>query len=70
MVGWTGKNRIMVRWIYKWMDGQKKEIDGLTIDVWLGGCIIKHRCIGGRKDNKQVDGWTDNKQMDGWMDIN
>ena len=28
MIGWTGKNRKMVKWIYKWMDRQKNWMDG------------------------------------------
>ena len=25
----------------------------------MDGCIVKNRWMGGRKDNKQMDGWMD-----------
>ena len=52
-----------------WLDGQekkqgwvdRKKNDGWMDrkDSWMVGCIVKNRWMGGRKDNKQMDGWTD-----------
>ena len=88
MNGWMGrkKNRRMVGWIEKkWMDGQKKQIDGLMDkNRWMVGWIENqiYEKIDGWMDGKyrwmvgcikKMDGWVEGrtkKQMDGWTDLN